>query len=193
MVDISTMKEHAINKTNDFIRGYYIDPEICDRIVSESKIHNFRSGVMQYTDAKLEDFSKETCDAYAKALFGVIEEYKKEFRWSYERVVMWGLPHGIKVQHYAPGKWYDEWHCERAGDVPTLMRHLVYMTYLNDVEDGGGTEFYHQKIATKAEKGLTLIWPVDWTHMHRGIVAPTEEKMIITGWWMFKGPEDEIK
>jgi len=34
-------------------------------------------------------------------------------------------------------------------------------------------------------KGLTLIWPADWTHHHRGVVSPTQEKYIITGWFSF--------
>ena len=34
-------------------------------------------------------------------------------------------------------------------------------------------------------KGLTLIWPADWTHVHRGIVSASEEKYIITGWFSF--------
>jgi hypothetical protein len=56
------------------------------------------------------------------------------------------------------------------------------MTYLNDVEDGGGTEFLNQKLVVHAKKGKTLIWPADWTHTHRGVVSPTQEKYIITGW-----------
>ena len=59
------------------------------------------------------------------------------------------------------------------------------MTYLNDVPDGG-TAFYHQKIETKAEKGLTLIWPSTWTHTHKGIISPTSEKQIVTGWYHSK-------
>jgi hypothetical protein len=59
------------------------------------------------------------------------------------------------------------------------------MTYLNTVKDGGGTEFFHQKLTTSAEQGKTLIWPADWTHTHRGITSPTEEKYIITGWYSF--------
>jgi hypothetical protein len=59
------------------------------------------------------------------------------------------------------------------------------MTYLNDVHDGGETEFLHQKVIVPARKGLTLIWPADWTHVHRGIVSPTEEKYIIGGWFNF--------
>ena len=58
------------------------------------------------------------------------------------------------------------------------------MTYLNDVEDGG-TEFYYQGLKTKAEKGLTLIWPSDFTHTHRGIISNTKEKYIATGWFSY--------
>ena len=49
----------------------------------------------------------------------------------------------------------------------------------------GETEFLHQKIKAKPRKGLTLIWPADWTHVHRGIVSASEEKYIITGWFDF--------
>ena len=59
---------------------------------------------------------------------------------------------------------------------------MVFMTYLNDVTDGGGTEFYYQNKITEARKGKTLIWPADWTHTHRGVVSPTQDKYIITGW-----------
>ena len=59
------------------------------------------------------------------------------------------------------------------------------MTYLNDVNIGGGTEFYHQKVTVLPEKGKTVIWPADWTHTHRGVAAPNEEKIIVTGWYNF--------
>jgi len=59
------------------------------------------------------------------------------------------------------------------------------MTYLNDISDEGETEFLYQKIKVKPEKGLTLIWPTDWTHTHRGIPSQTETKYIATGWYRF--------
>ena len=59
------------------------------------------------------------------------------------------------------------------------------MTYLNDVTDDGETEFYYQKIKVKPQKGLTLIWPADWTHTHRGNTSKTQDKYIITGWYSF--------
>ena len=58
------------------------------------------------------------------------------------------------------------------------------MTYLNDVDDGG-TEFLYQKITIPAKKGLTIVWPTQWTHTHRGQISHTKEKRIITGWYNF--------
>ena len=66
----------------------------------------------------------------------------------------------------------------------TVYRHLVFMTYLNDVPDGG-TEWYYQQRYVPAQRGYTVIWPADWTFHHRGRVSNTEEKMIITGWFNF--------
>ena len=59
------------------------------------------------------------------------------------------------------------------------------MTYLNDITDDGETEFFHQKIKIKPEKGLTVIWPADWTFTHRGIPSNTQVKYITTGWMSF--------
>ena len=59
------------------------------------------------------------------------------------------------------------------------------MTYLNDVTEGGETEWYYQKLKIKPKKGLTVIWPADWTYQHRGIPSKTHHKYIITGWFSF--------
>ena len=61
----------------------------------------------------------------------------------------------------------------------------MFMTYLNDVTDAGQTEFKIQKRKVNARRGKTLIWPVDWTHTHRGIVSPTQSKYIVGGWFSY--------
>ena len=55
------------------------------------------------------------------------------------------------------------------------------MTYLNDIENGG-THFKYQNLTSPAKKGLTLIWPPDWTHTHKGQIVD-KEKFIATGWY----------
>ena len=56
------------------------------------------------------------------------------------------------------------------------------MTYLNDVKKGGETEWYYQNLKIKPEKGLTVIWPSEWTHAHQGQIITKGSKYIITGW-----------
>ena len=113
------------------------------------------------------------------------QEYKKLYpncnRWG-----SWTTYKNYNIQHYKPGGGYHMWHCERTNaDYPVCNRYLTFMTYLNDVDDGGGTEFSDQKLTIKAEKGKTIIWPSDWMFTHRGVVSPTEHKYIITGWYNF--------
>ena len=88
------------------------------------------------------------------------------------------------IQHYRPGGGFKMPHFERSG-YATATRMLVWMTYLNDVTDGGGTHFVYQKHTFEAKKGRTLIWPSDFTHTHAGVVSPTQHKYIITGWMNF--------
>ena len=88
------------------------------------------------------------------------------------------------IQHYEPGEGFTSWHCERASH-QTHQRALVFMTYLNDVEDGGETQWLYQGRQFKPKKGLTAIWPTDFTHTHRGVVSPTQRKTIATGWFSF--------
>jgi hypothetical protein len=95
----------------------------------------------------------------------------------------YSMQEGFAIQYYPPNGGFKVWHTEReSADMMNVTRHLVFMSYLNTVDDGGGTQFYHQNLTVKAEKGLTLIWPADWTFTHKGQVSPTQEKYIITGW-----------
>ncbi len=91
---------------------------------------------------------------------------------------------GIDVLRNKIKNWHTE-RCSHKGDLST--RHLVFMTYLNDVTDKGETEFMHQKMAVQPRKGLTVIWPADWTHTHRGVPSPSQDKYIATGWYNLKG------
>tara|TARA_R100000008_G_C3487241_1_gene116865 strand:+ start:44 stop:628 length:585 start_codon:yes stop_codon:yes gene_type:complete len=118
-----------------------------------------------------------------------IEEYIKKFPFS-NRVGPWGADSVYKIQRYYPGEAYFVTHCENSGPVigePTILRRiLAWMIYLNDVTDGGETEFPSQNKKFQPRRGDLLIWPAYFTHPHHGIVSKTQTKYIITGWYMFK-------
>ena len=88
----------------------------------------------------------------------------------------------MKVQRVKQGGGYHTWHYEW---MPMQSsRFLVYMLYLNSIPDGEGeTEFLHQSLRIEPKVGRTLLWPVGFTHMHRGNPPLEGEKMYITGWF----------
>ena len=61
-------------------------------------------------------------------------------------------------------------------------RIFAVMFYLNDVEEGGETEFLHQSLMVKPTKGTFIVWPAPWPYVHRGHVPVSEDKYILTTW-----------
>ena len=86
-----------------------------------------------------------------------------------------------KVQKTLPQGGYHIWHCEQGGGAH-MRRMLVYTLYLNDVEEGGETEFLYQQKRYPARKGDICIFPAHFTHPHRGNPPLSGEKYIMTGW-----------
>jgi len=64
-------------------------------------------------------------------------------------------------------------------------RLLTRMVYLNDVEEGGETEFLYQSMRVKPKQGTLVIWPAAFTHTHRGNPPLSNSKYIVTGWTEF--------
>lgn len=87
----------------------------------------------------------------------------------------------IKIQKTDVGQGYHEWHCENM-NMHTRNRLMAFMLYLNDVDEGGETEFLYQKTRFKPKKNRLLLWPAGYTHTHRGNPPLSNEKYIITGW-----------
>ncbi len=61
-------------------------------------------------------------------------------------------------------------------------REIVFMWYLNDVDNGGETCFPHHDITINPEAGKLVFFPSTWTYPHCGNVPLSSNKYIITGW-----------
>jgi len=148
--------------------------------------YKYESGLIQgkevkdSTDVPIQMVSN---NKFVKEYYGYLQDGLKEYSKRYKHFNgELCIQEGFNIQHYSPGQGYKKWHNERPMH-QAHQRALVFMTYLNDVPDGGGTEFaYYPEIKLKAEKGLTLLWPTDFTHTHRGIISQ-HEKWIATGWF----------
>ncbi len=192
------MKEHKFDN-NSFIGGWYIDEKICDDIIKYFKDNShltFNGSVGSlkqegfYQDKKVKE-SKEMLvqpnrwdipfkryrESLQKCLLKYIDKY-----YVVNQLDKFDIREDINIQYYKKNQGYKTWHYENDGFQNRQKRVLVFMTYLNNVEDGG-TEFHFQNTTTPAKKGLTLIWPAYFTHTHRGQISKTKEKYIITGWY----------
>jgi hypothetical protein len=96
----------------------------------------------------------------------------------------WGVTEACNIQYYKPKEGFGGVHYERSHIYPGRDRLLVWMTYLTNNPDGG-TYFKYQDFYCPAIKGLTLIWPADFTFTHNGVTDFNNEKQIITGWFNY--------
>lgn len=99
----------------------------------------------------------------------------------------------INAQKY-PAKrgGYPYWHSEvypQSGDNDALHRILLFMFYLNDVEEGGETDFYYQDLSIRPKAGRMVIAPAYFTHTHRGQIPRSNDKYILTSWVLFNRAE----
>jgi hypothetical protein len=95
----------------------------------------------------------------------------------------------INAQKYLQGKGnYNYWHSEifpQVGENNALHRNLLFLIYLNDVEEGGETDFFYQEKSIKPKAGSMVIAPCGFTHTHRGNVPVSSDKYVLTSWMLF--------
>ena len=189
-----TFREHYVNSLDNFIKGWYIDETVCDRLIDIFESNLDISGKGKSVNFEVDTSYKDSIDVAAEHLFNkgisldfyntILQQCFNLYNQSYpySGSLQYSMKESYNIQKYEVGGGFKAWHTERAAAHPLVYRHLVFMTYLNDVTDEGETEFYHQKLKIKPEKGLTLIWPTDWTFVHRGVPSKTQVKYVATGW-----------
>ena len=193
-----------------FIGGFYIPEKVCDDLIDvfESNTDRHEVGsVNANPNSETNDVNEENLNRIKKSIdmslspnhneqdglwlqdyFENLNKCILEYEFKYpdvKQLASYSTVEGLNIQKYNPGDGFYEWHQERNG-LNTMTRCLVYMTYLNDVNNGG-TDFKFQNLTTPAKKGLTVIWPSDWTHLHKGQISKTETKYILTGWLNYRG------
>ena len=188
------------NKNPNFIGAYNIENDsLCEKIVSffeENKDLQSQGAVGDGVDEKIKKSTDITIypNNFKEEIFFLFKDFLNSLNLCYQdyRETYPFLKKFIKkvdlgyfnIQKYLPGGHFAELHSERTS-LQNLHRLFAWMTYLNDVDDGGTTDFDYFDIKVKPEKGKTLIWPAEWTHAHTGSILKSGKKYIITGWMHF--------
>lgn len=189
------MLEHFSNKNSDFIKGYYIENvNLLDRLIDYHastktfpgvSYHNGHLGINDTvklsTDCHLLD--ETLYKQYMEEITKCCDEYRKDYP-HVDSTSEWGVKENILIQRYDPPNGnFNSWHHE-GGSIEGSNRHLVFLTYLTNNNEGA-TEFFYQGKSFYPEKGLTIIFPTAFTHTHRGAPVKNSTKMIVTGWLSF--------
>tara|TARA_R110000796_G_scaffold85460_2_gene185440 strand:+ start:1030 stop:1626 length:597 start_codon:yes stop_codon:yes gene_type:complete len=198
------MKQKTVNIDN-FIGVYdnYITEEQCDNAINlyekqdEFKKTLNRLGSEQSSILKKQDqqfFANEgNLNVWWKNLEPLIINFDMAWK-HYEKNVgaldSYGLDKlyytSLKIQKTLPTEGYHVWHLEHSAGFNNEPRAFVYSVYLNDVEEGGETEFLHFSKRVKPKKGRIVIWPAAFPYVHRGNPPLSGEKYILTSWMMLR-------
>ena len=183
-----------------FIGSWIIEPlTLCDDLIDFFELHpdnqaqgkiagglnpeSKKSTDLTIRPRELEQEDHKPVRDYLEALFACHQDYLEQ--WPFLKgVIPRAEVSSFNIQRYEPGGHFLKVHSERT-TLATSHRVLAWMTYLNDVEDGGSTQFVHQNLEVQPRKGKTLIWPAEWTHAHKANVLNAGRKYIITGWIHF--------
>ena len=187
------------SNTPNFIGSWILkDTDMCDEIVNFFEANPAYQGAgaigggvdesqKKTTDIpikpkQLEQEKYKIFNTYINNVVNCFNDYKEQ--WPFLNTIK-GMEIGtFNLQKYSPGGHFSAVHTER-GSPATMHRVLAFMTYLNDVEEGGETSFHYYDINVQPKKGKTIIWPAEWTHAHSGGVVKQGCKYIVTGWIQF--------
>ena len=155
----------------------------CDQIISwlESRewqqstttgeIEGYRTS--DTTSFPLLSFSNDPCvHEMNKVVWGLMDDYAK--KWDFPFIDI----EPVSVQRYQVDQFY-KLHCDSG---PTLQRVVSALVYLNDVDEGGETEFPHFDFKVSPRAGRVAIFPSNFIYAHRAI-APTVGVKYAAAFW----------
>jgi|TARA_R100000655_G_scaffold55449_3_gene93480 hypothetical protein len=197
------MNEKTVN-INNFIGVYdnYITPEECNKAIKlyedQNKFNNTvnrigseKSSILQKQD---QQFFAAPCnlEIWWEDLKSMMVNFDLAWNHYIKNVGAddaYGVPFNftdLKIQKTLPTEGYHVWHIEHGKGRSNEPRAFVFSIYLNDIEDGGETEFLHFSKRVKPKTGRILIWPAGFPYVHRGNPPLSGEKYILTSWMMLR-------
>jgi hypothetical protein len=198
------MNEKTVN-INNFIAVYdnYITKEECDKAITlfenqdkfnntVNRLKNEKASVLQKQDQQF-FASGKNLDVWWENLKPMMINYN--LAWDhYVQNVGAQDAYGdsfhftcLKIQKTLPTEGYHVWHVEHGRGFDMEPRAFVFSIYLNDVEEGGETEFLHFSKRVKPKTGRIVNWPAAFPYLHRGNPPLSGQKYILTSWMLLRG------
>jgi hypothetical protein len=189
---------------NSLINNLFIKEDVIDNNLCEEIIKLFESSNKKYygvVESGLNKNIKNTIDlhmAFEPELFIDIDkklhsilnksiyEYIDKLNSNCLTITMLHFTDsGFNIQKYFKNDGFYVYHNDFCVDYKNeKYRLFTYLLYLNNIDEGGETEFFgNYKI--KPKPGKLLLFPACWTYPHKALLPISNDKYIITGWIYF--------
>jgi hypothetical protein len=134
-----------------------------------------------FQDEMIKEYQLQNTHILREANFGITDCINAYFaKYDALESVHYGM-YSYRLQKTEIGGGYHVWHNEK-GNLENQHRLLAVIIYLNDVDEGGETEFLYYPRRVQPKAGRVLLCPGEFTHTHRGNPPISNEKYIITTW-----------
>jgi hypothetical protein len=186
----------------DLIRVYdnALEPEFCARVVELFQAdpeHQFRRpGQDTWTEYLIthrpESAWKAVEQVFLKSMHTALKDYSAR---PGARMLAMKFPRAfehLKIKRYGPSAGQGD-HFPRhvdAFDARTSVRVLAFLWYLNDVAEGGETDFPVLGTRVAPRRGRLMVMPPMWMYEHGGLPPRSGDKYIVTSYLNFRDPED---
>jgi len=153
--------------------------EILDE--SNQLVQTKLEGHREFDEVNLNDFREQSLkmqlDVY-KRFDDILEKYKQDVKVHKKALPEKSAWEEIRIKRYRTGVGNFLDHVD-VGDSISARRFLVFFVYLNDVTEGGETEFPTFDLTISPVCGTMLVFPSLWTFLHRGNVPISNDKYIL--------------
>ena len=91
---------------------------------------------------------------------------------------------GYHLKRYNPGEGFYDWHTDNSS-IHICHRVVVILWYLNEIEEGGHTQFGWGEII-RPKTGAALMFPATWLYPHKGHMPMSGPKYVASTWVGYK-------
>jgi prolyl 4-hydroxylase len=180
-----------MSRLSDWIRTYDdgIPHDLCDKLISivdNNPDIIFNETWRRGTGSSSIDLSS-AWDYLKNTINTLFKEYKNDVKCSdLNHVGCIEAPLVLKYKSCSDKGEYFNLHSDN-WSMNTASRQLSVIAYLNDVEEGGETQFVNLNMSVRPKKGRVLFFPPFYSYQHQGNSPISNDKYIAVTWMHFKG------
>ena len=171
----------------------HMPKNICDDIVNlfesadveRRATSNNKPRLTQFNFTKKSYLNEELHKTICQYLLRAVDHYRFNIKSFYTFA-----PKNLYFEHFRVKRYKSEdadqfdTHVD-VGDVSNECRYLSFMWYLNDVVDGGETEFAELDLKIQPEAGALIMFPPIWMFPHKGHLLNSGKKYLLSTYLLY--------